>query len=82
MLECNDCKLRLKWIKTSECLPKHEQNNLIIYAVNQIWHDVMYCDYPEDKEPSFYYEYTDSIIMLSEVSHWMPGIEPPKEEQP
>lgn len=67
------------WISVKDKLPEHEQEDVIIHSKGRIWYETMYTDYEEDDEPSFYHEDTDSIIKLSEVSHWMPGIKMPIE---
>ena len=71
----------MEWIKCSERLPKHEQNVIIYDKNGDIWYDVMFTNYEEDEQPSFYFEPTDNIIMLDEVTYWMPLLEPPKEAE-
>jgi hypothetical protein len=69
----------VEWISVKDRLPEHETRVHIYLKEKTAWYDVMYGAYESDVQPTFYDDRTDSIIMLDEVTHWMPLPEPPND---
>lgn len=78
----------MNWISVDERLPE-ENLTVLIYLKNgnisqaNLYEDGDYSEYDDTHYTGVYWEdhNRDWTVELSDVSHWMPLLEPPKEEK-